>query len=236
MHKLERYTFIDALRGFAIINMILYHALWDVNYIFGVKIVWYTSNIGYVWQQMICCTFIFVSGLCFPLGKHKLKRGLITLGCSAIISIVTVLFMPQNIVLFGILSLIGSSIVITIPCERLLQKINCYLGFVAFVAAFVLAKNFASYPQWLYSNLFTAYLGFPPQGFVSMDYFPLIPWLFLFISGYFACSIFKKHNLMPLMNKIKCRPLQWAGRHSLVIYMVHQPVIYVLLSIVYKLI
>ena len=229
MNNLQRYTFIDALRGFALINMILYHTLWDINYIFGVKIAWYTSHIGYVWQQMICITFIFVSGFCFPMGMHKLKRGLITLGCSAIISIVTAVFMPQSIILFGVLSLIGSSIVIMIPCERLLQKVNCYLGFVVFAIAFAVAKNFASYPQWLYANMFTAYLGFPPTGFTSMDYFPLMPWIFLFVAGYFAHSIFKKHNLMPLLTKIKCTPLEWAGRHSLIIYMAHQPVIYAVL-------
>ncbi len=233
MQKSVRYTFIDALRGFALINMILYHALWDVNYIFGVKIAWYTSNIGYAWQQMICCTFIFVSGLCFPLGKHKLKRGLITLICSAIISIVTAVFMPQNTILFGVLSLIGSSIIITIPLKKLFNKVNCYIGFVAFLVLFVILKSFREYPRWLYANLFTAYLGFAPSDFTSADYFPLIPWIFLFVAGYFAHSIFKKHNLMPLLTKTKCKPLEWFGRHSLVVYMLHQPVIYVLLSIIF---
>ena len=232
MHNSGRYTLIDALRGFALVNMILYHALWDINYIFDAKIAWYTSHIGYVWQQMICCTFIFVSGFCFPLGKHRLKRGLITLGCSAIISIITAVFMPKNIILFGILSLIGSSVLLMIPLSKLFDKINPYIGLIIFLSIFIMTKTL-KYPIWQHGNLFTAYFGFRPVGFVSTDYFPLVPWLFLYIVGYFMQRIFDKHNLMLYLSDFKNRPLEWIGRHSLAIYMAHQPVIYALLYIIY---
>ena len=76
---------IDEYRGFVLINMIIYHAIWDLVYIFGVKWQWYKSDIGFYWQQWICWSFILVSGFCWQMGSHPLKRGLMVYGGGVII-------------------------------------------------------------------------------------------------------------------------------------------------------
>ena len=82
----KRYFILDGIRGFAVINMIIYHFIWDLVYIFRFDIPWFESEISYIWQQFICYTFIFISGFCEPLGTRKLKRGIIILGLGILIS------------------------------------------------------------------------------------------------------------------------------------------------------
>ena len=72
----ERYNLLDTVRGVLIINMILYHALYDVVHIMGIPISWYTGPVGYIWQQSICWGFILLSGFCFRLSRRPLRHGL----------------------------------------------------------------------------------------------------------------------------------------------------------------
>jgi len=234
MNKI-RYGLLDSIRGFALINMIIYHALWDVVYMFGVDIKWYYSKPGFIWQQFICHTFIFLSGFCFSMGKNKLKRGLTVFASSIIICAVTLLFMPDSRILFGVLCLIGSCMLILIPFENIIKKINPYIGFIIFMTIFVLTKNIPD-KSWEFGNLFTAYVGFPHGSFRSVDYFPLIPWLFLYVGGFYMYIIFKKHNLLKIFYGTTIKPLEFMGRHSLVIYMLHQPVIYGVLLMIFEVI
>ncbi len=241
----KRYTALDALRGLCLISMILYHGMWDIVYMFGVRADWYESDGAYIWQQSICWTFILLSGFCFSFGKRKLRRALTVIASSAIISLVTA-FIPGAEIRFGVLCLIGSCMLFMIPLDRLLSKIPAYVGACVFFALFLFTKNtdygylgFGGFeliglPSWLYANYFTAYLGFSPSWFSSADYFPLFPWIFLYVTGYFVCGIFREHNLMPHLSRISCPPLEFLGRHSLLIYMLHQPITYGALYLVFS--
>ena len=77
-----------------------------------------------------------------------------------------------------------------------------------------------------FANLFTAGLGFPGPGFVSSDYFSLLPWLLLFWTGYF---LYRLRPAEPLLPDIRLPGFSAMGRHSLLIYLLHQPVLYALL-------
>ena len=90
-------------------------------------------------------------------------------------------------------------------------------------------------PQALYASYTTAYLGFMPKGFFSTDYFPLLPWLFLFWAGYFLHHLVGRGRLAPLRRSV-CPPLGWMGRHSLVLYLLHQPVILGVLTVAFRLV
>ena len=90
-------------------------------------------------------------------------------------------------------------------------------------------------PQALYASWPTAYLGFMPKSFFSTDYFPLLPWLFLFWAGYFLHHLVGRGRLAPLRRSV-CPPLGWMGRHSLVLYLLHQPVILGVLTVAFRLV
>ena len=84
---------------------------------------------------------------------------------------------------------------------------------------------------WLKSVL--AYIGFPQAGFSSTDYFPLLPWIFLFATGYFLYSFLQEKGLINrLFGKGKVPGINFLGKHSLIIYMIHQPICYVVAFLV----
>lgn len=246
--KKQRYTVPDVFRGVAVLTMIVYHTMWDIVYLFGVSIPWFKTDVGFVFQQSICWSFILISGFCQQLGRKRLKRSIIILSCSVVLTVVTAVFMPDSIIIHGVLSLIGASMLLTIPLVRVLKKIPPLVGIVISFLVFLLLYNvpygsigigeykLIELPDFLYANVVTAFFGFPHKDFFSADYVPLIPWLFLFLTGYFIYSLIEKKGRMNVLSAFSCRPLEFIGRHSLEIYMLHQPLIYAVLMLIFKLI
>ena len=226
---------LDTIRGLALVNMILYHLSWDQVYMFGADWDWYRSDGAYVWQQGICWTFILLSGYCFHLGRHRLHRGLMAFGGGLLVSAVTWVAMPESRIFFGVLSLLGTSALLLIPLEKPLRKIPTRLGAAVSFTLFMLFGEVnrgwlgfegalvAKLPDWLYQNYLTAALGFPQPGFYSSDYFPLLPWFFLFLTGFYLYPLRQEDP-----NQLRLPVLTWMGRHSLLIYLLHQPVLYAL--------
>lgn len=239
-----RYALLDELRGLVFINMLAYHTVWDLVWIFGMDWGWYQGRAAYVWQQGICWTFILLSGFCVPLGHHTLRRGAVVFAGGALVTAATVLAMPEDAVWFGVLTLLGSAMLLAGLAEPLLRRVPPQAGLAVCAALFVLTRDvnqgtlgfegwaLAALPPALYRNLFTAFLGFPPEGFYSTDYFSLLPWLFLFLAGYYLHRAIGRERMEPLRRSV-CPPLGWVGRHSLVLYLLHQPVIYGVLCVIF---
>lgn len=123
-----RCALLDELRGLDLISMMLYHGMWDLVYLFGVSAPWYGSWQGELWQQSICWVFILLSGFCLPLGHHPVKRGAMVFGCGALVTAVTLIFMPADVVWFGVLTLLGSAMIITGLLEKWLEKVPPVVG------------------------------------------------------------------------------------------------------------
>ena len=238
-NKKTRLHLLDALRGFLMINMIAYHGMWNLVYLFGVEARWYAGTPKYLWQQFICWTFILLSGFCWSMSRSHIRRGLLVFGGGVLVSAVTCILMPENRIIFGILTCIGSCVLLMAPLEKLLKKDSgrnrrSRQFRSVFVASELSQRHFGirkivlcDLPQWLYRNNLTAYLGFPHATFYSTDYFSLIPWLFLFITGFYLYHITSAkgwneklfaRGQFPLLNTI--------GRNSLLVYLLHQPVLY----------
>lgn len=241
----KRYAMPDNLRGLTLISMIVYHTVWDMVYIFGQNWDWFESYSAYIWQQSICCSFILLSGFCWSFGQKKWKRGLLVFGAGVLISLITIVFMPENRILFGVLTLLGSCMLIMILLENILKKVNPYVGLIAAFFLFMYTRDisygkigwkdfgYVRLPKEWYSGWFSTYCGLPTDGFYSADYFGILPWLFLFVTGYFIYRIFEKNHWMSVLKIGKVKPLEILGKNSLLVYMVHQPLVYGVLMVVY---
>ena len=120
----ERWHLIDGLRGLALANMVLYHLLFDVYVIWGFDPLWPARWPVRVWERCICCSFIFISGLCGHWGRqHALRRGLVLNGCGLLITAVTMIAVPEQAVWCGVLTFLGCATLLTIPVDRLLRDV-----------------------------------------------------------------------------------------------------------------
>lgn len=232
-----RYALPDTLRGLTLLSMIAYHGCWDMVYILGADWSWYHGTGAYLWQQSICWTFILLSGFSFSLGRRHWRRGWLVFACGAVVTAVTVVVLPGQEIWFGVLTLLGSCMLLGALLERPLGRVPPAAGLAASAALFVLTRNVNrgvlgfeglrlwALPAGLYRNMVTAYLGFPFPGFHSTDYFSLVPWFFLFLTGYFLFRL-TGGQLAASPDLGRCRPLEALGRRSLLVYMLHQPVLY----------
>lgn len=244
--KKIRYTVPDIIRGVSVIAMIVYHTMWDLVYLFGVSVPWFKTDMGFLFQQSICWSFVLISGFCWHLGKKKIRRGIIVLACSLVLTAVTAIVMPEQIILHGVLSLIGTAMLVTIPLDKIFKKVHPLWGivisFLLFLLTYDVNNGFVGIaghklfelPENLYLNTVTAFFGFPHDAFYSSDYVPILPWIFVFFIGYFIYALLEKRNKLNFLSRFTCKPIEFIGRHSLEIYMAHQPIIFGILFLIFK--
>ncbi len=243
----SRYNIIDILRGAAVICMIIYHATWDLVYMFGIEIPIFHTNAAHIFQQYILWSFVIISGFCINLCKNPVKRGAITLIASILMTLATLIVIPEATVIFGVLTFLGTAMILTGSLKKHLSKIRYHIGLSLSAILFILFYNtpdgylgfgkllISELPHKLYANYFSAFFGFPHSSFASADYVPLIPWIFLYLFGFYLFYLFKSKNWFKHLSVIKAQPLEWFGRHALIIYLAHQPVIFAVLYVVFRL-
>lgn len=263
---MKRYHILDQIRGITLCSMILYHAVWDLVYMFGYDLDWYGSDFAYLWQQSICWCFILLSGFCFSLGKRKWRRGLVVFGAGTLVTVVTHLLMPAQRVRFGVLTMLGVCMLLMALLEKIAgllfgdKKWNLawkYVGLGVSMLLFFLTREINNHhlgfegirlyrlSDSLYPRSdFMTFLGFTRSGFYSTDYFSMMPWFFLFATGYFFYQIAREKEWLAkaALIELVCSKQTWIsklgnvfsyiGKHSLIIYMLHQPVIYGVLYVI----
>ncbi|OYT26551.1 MAG: hypothetical protein B6U97_03530, partial [Candidatus Altiarchaeales archaeon ex4484_96] len=181
---------IDLLRGVAVLGMITYHLAFDLSY-FNVADIGLHAALWTMVGRATASVFVFLVGVSLSLSYSRLKlkggetkktrryllRGLKIFLYGVVITAVTWFFLDEDFVLFGILHLIGSSIILSIP---LLDEKPRTL----FFAGILLACFFIIPPSFLLTEShWLIWLGFPPQGFSSVDYAPLLPWYGIVLLG-----------------------------------------------------
>lgn len=240
-----RVGLIDELRGFILLLMLFYHTLYDLVAIFGVDIPLFYSPLGNALQKYIASHFVVISGLSCRLSRNNLKRGAAAFAFAMGMTAVTLLVMPEQRVLFGVLHMLSVCMMLFPLLRPALDRIPTALGAPLFIAVFILTSYVprgwigfppaaAPLPLSLYRTSWLFWLGFPQAGFFSSDYFPLIPWLFLFLAGTFLGVYVKNGQIPQAAYRTRMPWLAAIGRRTLVIYLVHQPVIYGVLWLIFK--
>lgn len=232
-----RIYFLDELRALALIGMIIYHVAYDLYAIFRLDFNFH-SALWDSFQMAICCTFIVIAGISSRLTKNAFKHGAVVLGCGILMTVGTYLFMPDQIIYFGVLHFLGLSMIIYYLFRKSVNKAPALLcsviSFGVFLALYGLPSGTILFgnvevPRNLYFSKFLAIFGLPGGGFHSADYFPLLPWFFLFLFGCFIGKYFKERKIPDFMMNKHSNFLCTIGSNTLVIYIIHQPIIYALL-------
>ena len=226
----KRILWIDVIRGISILAMITFHFAFDLMYFGFAK-----SDLIYqpdwrLFERMIAFSFLFIAGLSLSI-THKswinwksfLRRYGVTAICAVLISIVTYILFNNDMIRFGILHAISVSGLVGL----LLLKLNSLSLFFLAVLLFLLNLFI---PQPLEGDYFWQWLIYTTETPNSLDYRPIIPWITPFILGMASYQLFKKWDLLEVNNTITHNELSilcWLGRNSLVIYLVHQPILFV---------
>ncbi len=231
-----RYWEIDLARTVAIAMMVIYHAGYDVDFL--------APDVGIEplqggWRALQIATgslFLLVAGISFTisdasalrrgqgwsarLAKHA-RRGAQVIACGLGISLVTWIALDDRYVRFGILHAIGASIVVA-PFVARLGVWNAPLGLAVIVAGVLLADERSDIPGLLL-------LGVKPPGGAGVDYYPMLPWFGLFMLGIaVGTALYPSGRPGGWAGRLPSGVPRWLtapGRHSLVIYLVHQPVL-----------
>ena len=235
----SRVHLIDEVRGFAIICMVFYHAMFDLVVIFGVDFPIFTSSLMQdVLQPLFAGLFIFISGTAGHYSRSNLKRGAVCFGFGLILTAVTALFMPDELILFGILHFLGIAMMLFPPLKKLAAHVPPLAGVGIGLLLFWLFSDVPNgaiglpslfsfcLPSFFYSTAFLFPIGLPGAGFFSSDYFPIFPWIFVFFAGVSFGRIVKANRCPQWFYKMHCRFLAFVGRHTIVVYLLHQPVCY----------
>lgn len=234
MDATKRIWQIDAARGIAVVGMIIYHFLFDLEMLFHIPFRVYQFPVILL-ARFVATLFILLVGISSALKFNKLKSfetkkiiiefiktSMKILVYASIISLVTFLLFPGQTIIFGILHFIGLSLLLISPflflSSNMLLIVGLFFIFLSFPIHTITTNNY-------YLLLF----GIIPSTFRSLDYFPLFPWfgfvLFGLVIGrnyYRIDSFFNLSNYSPPSGSRKI--LEIFGRNSLFIYLLHQPV------------
>lgn len=241
----NRITLLDAARGFAVADMVIFHFVYDIFVIYMEQQSWPYLLPVTVWERTICITFIFISGLSFGLGRSHIKQSLKLLVTGILVTLFTMFAMPSLVIYYGIIFFLGEAALITAGLDLLLKKFlgeikpaAAITGLVISLLLFFMFYSVSSgslnlfftavqLPKQLYTTDFLVFLGFPHEGFYSSDYFGVLPWIFMYFAGYFSYFLLKNPMENMRVFKVRIPPFEFLGRHSYIIYLIHQPICYI---------
>ncbi|HOD01783.1 MAG TPA: heparan-alpha-glucosaminide N-acetyltransferase [Clostridiales bacterium] len=242
----HRIAALDLIRGIAVLLMIIYHTVFAFGGFFDI---WFFKALFFsllnIAPVIIASLFILTCAFSSYLSRSNGKRGLITLGAAILIYVTTAVFLPKIglsglVIKFGILHFLSIAMLLTPPLMFIVKKIPAYIGIpvclVLFFLTFNISDGYLGLPnvfsikladsiinsRWLFP------LGIHSDDFFSADYYPLFPWIFLYVSGLWPGRIFRGRKIPEKAYEPICKSVEFIGKKALLIYLVHMPIIFLI--------
>jgi len=219
-----RFVLIDTLRGFAVILMIFFHLFYDLNLLQLVTIDVIENPFWFALPRFIVSVFLICVGIGLALvhkngirWEHVWKRFIKVGGCAVLITCITVVFFPKQYIFFGILHCIAVSSVLGLLFVKYPRA--SLVGFFTIILSYASIKpSMEPLLDWL--------------GIRPLDSIPIYPWFRLVLLGIFLEFI--RFHKIPVQQTRMVKCLEYLGRHSLIIYLIHQPVLFGMCYAIYK--
>ena len=231
----KRIALIDMARGGALVAMFAYHLVWDL------------AHFGYIdgrtpfmpemrlFSHVIACSFLFIAGLSLALAKRDpfdwrgfWKRLAMIAGAAALVTIASWFLFPNALIFFGILHCIAAASLIALPFLFLPWPAALAAGAIAFALPALVSLSAFDTPALIWTGLGVR---IP----ISNDFRPLLPWAGALLIGLGLGLLLQKRGGFEPLRRISganlpARILAFGGRHSLAVYLIHQPVFFALLT------
>ncbi len=219
-----RKPWLDCARGLAVLAMVIYHFTWDLSHFELIQIDINTSPFWRGFARIIAGSFLFLSGISLYYAHsigirwpHFIRRLAILSGAAALITLVTWYQFPDSYIFFGILHCLALSSVIALLFLRVYWGITFLVAIVAFAAPFYLNNG-------LFDEPFLAFIGLRTLPIRTNDYVPLLPWISPMLLGLLAGQLIGERAKQGFLKNLTT--LQYLGRYSLIIYLLHQPILF----------
>ncbi len=240
----SRYPVVDAVRGTAIALMFVYHFMFDLHYYHVVEIDFNNDPFWLGLRTLIVSLFLGVMGVSLHLATmHGFKRQafgqrlLKVAGCAVLVSVASYIMFPDSMIFFGILHFIATASVLGILFYRWFW-VNLVLGAGLIILGLTFQHAWFDQPGWQWIGLMT-------HKPVTEDYVPLLPWFGVVLLGLFLGKWLFPRSTVVALDKTGAQSSQWheknrfsrllvfGGKHSLPIYMLHQPMFLAILYLVF---
>jgi len=208
--------------------MVAHHLLYNLTVFLGAPRWIFSNPVFDILQPLFAGLFIFLSGISSRFSRSNIKRGLIALGLSAGITAVTS-FMGMPI-WWGVLHLLGFSMLFFGLTHKLWdlipKKISPFIFIILIVAGAIATAQITIICPHPWMRYVVSVLGWRQYGFVSFDFFPIIPWVFVFLLGTWAGIYVRDKQLPEWFYDYEIPLFPKVGRKALLIYIIHQPILY----------
>lgn len=232
----DRLFILDLARAVALSQMVVFHFVTDME-LFGLVAPGTTLTGGWaIHARAIVTSFMFLSGISLVLAhgggfraRAWLRRFGVIVGAAGLVSFATYFAVPSHVIYFGILHAIAAASLLGLPF------LFAPVWAVVVAAVSVLIAN-ALFARELLGSVWLAWTGLGRIVPASLDFIPVVPWFAPFLLGIAFARIVDPGRLEPAWPLwFPVRTLAWPGRHSLAVYLIHQPVLIALLWVVVQL-
>ncbi len=232
----QRVRLFDTIRGFSVVSMVLFHFYYDLVFLIGIvpTSAFFTLAVD-IWRASISWTFLLIAGVMCTFSRNNLKRAAVY-GAVAIAIYVVTSFIDKSVeISFGIIYCMAACTLVAAILMRLSFSPKGYLWAAAFFIVFLILLKLPSgtisvfgtellrIPRGIYESGWLSWLGLPGVDFMSADYYPLLPYLFLYLAGWSLGLTWKQSGYTQSFWGFSIAPLEFIGAHALPVYVLHQP-------------
>lgn len=242
-----RICLMDEIRGFAVLCMVVRHAFYLIGYLFDQPWAQRLFDFFAPVSPLFAGTFVLISGISSQLSHSNLRRGAKLMTIALLLTLATALVIPEEIIRFGVLHMLAVCMLVFGLLQKPLARVPMAVGLSLCAVFFILTAGlfFGPVPyvgvpgvpslqicavsDW---GRFLFPLGIRAVGFYSSDYYPVFPWIFVFLAGTFLGRYAAEGRFPRWMYPARVPFFSYVGRHALLIYVLHQPVLYGIMMLI----